>query len=410
MRIPDARLPLTLAALTAATLLGAPPAAAADPVAPVLLSGPGLVTGAVDVSPLGVVVGMSGPAEPFPGEPAQAARPYRWLPGPDGTFLAQALTVPADATVAVVDGVTNAGAAGGFVGTAAGNTATRWPVTGGAPKSIAATPSTVAAVGPAQLLVETPPPPDEFGGALELVRADGTRADVDAVVPNPEIVRAFVGGTVGGPDAVSFGVFAGAGWGSTIQPWKWVAGAGEPLPVRSVALIGSACVSPIQRDGTIAYSGMIVEERRYVVGISRGGVPGTVSELPVPEGLTGDLNCGANQVTWPDALHADGTVVGYLSNGEAAIWRDGVLTRVAPEGGETAVRAAAVGSRGRVVLVATATDGTQQPYLLRDGVRQPLQLPAGWALRDVVELTDTGIVLGNVSGADGAVRPVVWRT
>ena len=405
MRTPDPRVPITLACLAAATLLTAPAAAAATPVPPQILAGPGLATSAVDISPLGVVAGMSGPAEPFPGDPAQEARPFRWTPRLDGTYRRQALPVPADAAGAGVAGVTAAGAVGGFVAAAETITATRWPVLGGTPQSVAAAPSKVAAVGPAQLLVEVPPPGSGFGGGLELVRADGTRADVDAVVPDAQFVRGFFGTSVGGPDAVSFGVFGGAGQGSFVEPWVWVDGAGTPLPVRSTFFFGPACVSEILSDGTQAYSGLIFEERRFVVGVHRGGVPGTEVELPVPEGEFGRLTCDYGT----DAMHADGTVVGSVAD-DGAVWRGEVLTRIAPDAGETSVRAAAVASRGRVLIVAGGADGTYQPYLWRDGERRALQLPAGTALRDVVEFTDTGLVLANVTGAGGAVQTVVWRT
>ena len=67
-------------------------------------------------------------------------------------------------------------------------------------------------------------------------------------------------------------------------------------------------------------------------------------------------------------------------------------------------------SRGRVVIVAGGADGTYQPYVWQDGERRALQLPAGTSVRDVVEFTDTGLVLANVTGAGGAVQAVVWRT
>jgi hypothetical protein len=377
-------------------------------VPPTLLEGPGLATAAVDVSPLGVVVGMSGAAEQFPGEPALDARPYRWTPRLDGSFRAQALPVPADASVTRVAGVTLAGAAGGGVTTPAGTTATRWPLLGGTPETIGTSPSEVTAVGPAQMLVESPPI-SSFGGSLELVRADGSRADVDAVVPNHEIVRGFFGRSVGGANAVSFNVFGGAGMGSFVQPWVWLAGAGKALPVQSTFFFGNACVSDILPDGTIAYDGLKYDAEQqqyaYVVGIHRDGVPGTEVDLPVPEGVIGKLTCAFGT----DAIAADGTVVGSVES-DAAVWRDGALTRIAPRAGETSLRSAAVASGGRVVVVATTADGTLQPYLWRDGVRRTLRLPAGTSLRDVVKFTDTGLVVGNVTGADGAVQAVLWRT
>lgn len=409
MRSPDPRVPIALACLAAATVLTAPGAAAATPVRPILLTGPGLATSAVDISPLGVVVANSGPAEAFPGEPAQEARPYRWTPRTDGTWARRALPLPADTTAAQVDGVTNAGAAGGAIYTAAGRTATRWPVSG-APQSIGGPTTQVTAVGPAQMLVETPPP-GSFGGNLELVRGDGSRVDIDAVVPDQQLVRGFFGSSVGGRDAAAFGVFGGAGMGSFVQPWIWVAGAGKALPVQSTFFFGNACVGRIFPDGTQAYSGLGVvgEERRFLVGIHVGGVPGTEVELPVPEGEMGRLTCDYGT----DAMASDGTVVGEVGTAgstRAAVWRDGALTLIAPEGDETEVESAAVATRGRVVIVATAADGTRQPYLWKDGVRRTLRLPAGLTLRDVVEFTDSGLVLANLAGADGAVKPVLWRT
>ena len=227
MRTPDPRVPITLACLAAATLLTAPAAAAATPVPPQILAGPGLATGAVDISPLGVVAGMSGPAEPFPGDPAQEARPFRWTPRLDGTYRRQALP-----------------RAGGrcrcrrrrrddrrcrrrlrrrrrdrhrhaMAGARRRAAARRGRTQQGRGRR----PGAAARRGPAaQQRVRRRP------------RARARRrhpADVDAVVPDAQFVRGFFGASVGGPDAVSFGVFGGAGQGSFVEPWVWVDGAGH---------------------------------------------------------------------------------------------------------------------------------------------------------------------------------------
>src|SRR5689334_2083056 len=127
MRTPDPRLGVVAVAALVLTVVAAPTAGAtATVVLPVLLDGPGPSTQAVDITPLGVVVGTSGSVTSYPGDTADDARPYRWTPRLDGTFGTQALALPDGATHGVVAGVSDLGAAGGTVPTAGVATATRW--------------------------------------------------------------------------------------------------------------------------------------------------------------------------------------------------------------------------------------------------------------------------------------------
>jgi hypothetical protein len=417
MRHPDLRAPavgFVTAALT--VVLAAPVAAAPAGFSPVLLSGPGLATSAVDISPAGVVVGTSGSAEQYPTEPARDARPVRWLPRADGGLRRQVLPLGDGANGADVAGVTNAGVVGGtlFVdGEFYADRAARWPASGRAPSLLAGdVGSRVSAVGPAQLLVDIPPT-SGFGGDLELVRADGSRVDIDAVVGPQPIAREVYGKAVGGRDAAVFSLLGGAGQGSTLTHVVYAGGAVTPLPVQSGFLFGQACLTRQLPDGTVAYEGPSPAQQRSFAGIHRGGVPGTETDLPTPDGASAQLPCYSGDVA-TDAIHPDGTVVGslyYTGFGSVgAMWRDGVLTQIPTLPGEWGVEAVAVASGGRAVVVATVADGSRRPFLWRDGVRRPLTLPEGWTLRDVVEMTDAGVVLANVTKPDGSVRPVVWRT
>jgi hypothetical protein len=410
MRTPDPRIAVALAAAALIATNAAPAAAVPAPIAGILLAGApdDGATAAVDVSPLGVVVGTSGTAEPYPGDPADDARPYRWLPRLDGTFHAQVLAVPDGTTRGVVRGVSDLGVVGGTAYTATTATAVRWSLDGRTATPIGPANSSVSGVGPrGEMLVETPPP-GTFGGTLELVTRDGTRTDLVAAVPDQGFSRGWFGKAVGGRDAALFSKFTGVGYGSMLIHYVWSGGAVATLPVQSGFLFGQACLSRVLADGTVAYSGPDVAQQRYVVGIHHGGAPGTETELPVPAGVGAQLPC-ATSTAVPDALDGDGSVIGGLSSGEGALWRGGVLTRIPPAAGETFVEPAAVASGGRVVIRVTSADGAQRWYLWRDGSRRELTVPDGWTVRDIVELTATGLLVGNVTREDRSVRPIVWR-
>ncbi len=413
-----------LAAGPAAATGTAAAAAATGPadrpaVAPVVLTGPSVVTQAVDISPSGIVVGTSQPQpEPTDGMPVPPpATGWRWLPaGP--RYVGQELAVPAGTTSVSIAGVTDLGEAGGTVQSGRFSyQPVRWSISGrqttplgsaaGGPTTANAI-STTSAVGPAQWAVSTG---DTISGAGTLVARDGTRTELSGTpeLSGARIVDAY---SIGGPATALLGTTSGVGYGSTGRPVIWRDGATLTLPVVSSFPLGNDCTSGIQPDGSVAYSGpqglsngAIVT----VIALHRGGIPGT--EVPLPTGgRTATVGCPSL-----DTLSADGSVVGQLQAtatqpAEAALWRNGTLVPLGVRTGETATAAQAVATGGRVVVVATTTDGVSQPYLWRNGARTPLTVPAGWTLRSVVEMTDAGAVLANVQNSAGDIRPVVWNT
>ncbi|ADP78531.1 hypothetical protein [Pseudofrankia inefficax] len=400
---------LAAAVLTASPATAAPASPQAIP--PILLAGDQSQTGAVDISPTGVVVGTTQAPPPanIPGGTSPST-PLRWLPTPTG-YVKQTLSLPAGATSATVTGVTDLGEAGGTLTTAAGQQPVRWSVSGlqttalGPPGS-----STTTAVGPGHWAVETG---DTISGTATLFARDGSTT---ALAGTPELAgaRIVTAVSIGGPGTVLLGAISGVGMGTTGRAVVWRSGSTVSLPVISAFSIGSACLSAIQPDGSVAYSGVVINPApAQVIGVHRGGVPGTEVALPTG-GRTATLGC--SPAGGPvDALASDGSVVGQLlaapgQPAEAALWRDGALVPLGVAAGETATTAAAVASGGRVILVATTTAGVQQPYLWTNGVRVPLTLPAGWTLRTIVKFTDAGAVLGAVQNAAGDIRPVVWRT
>jgi hypothetical protein len=133
--------------------------------------------------------------------------------------------------------------------------------------------------------------------------------------------------------------------------------------------------------------------------------------LQVPAGAT-HASLGRCDATG-DTLSGDGYAVGhaYGAATEAVVWGpDGTAVLPGLRAGESSSSAVAVASDGRAVLLVTTAAG-KVPYFWHDGVRTPLRVPTGWTVDGIVELTDAGLVLGNIVSADGQrVRPVVWRT
>jgi hypothetical protein len=407
-------------AAPAAAGAAAPVAAPADrpALAPVPLPGPSAVTQAVDISPAGVVVGTS-QALPATGggmQPPPPASGLRWLPRRGG-YVEQPLAVPAGTTSVSVAGVTDLGEAGGTLSTPAGPEAVRWSVSGlrtislGSAAGGPTTPNTItttSAVGPGQWAVSTG---DSISGSTALVARDGTRTELSGT-PDLDGARILAAYSIGGPSTALVGTISGVGYGSTGHTVVWRAGATVTLPVVSSFALGNTCASEIQPDGSVAYSGPVGSTSQgptFGIGLHRGGVPG--AEVPLPTGgRTATVGCPST-----DTLAADGSVVGQLlpagsQPGEAALWRGTTLVPLGVRAGELSTTAAAVATRGRVVLVATTSTGADVPYLWSGGIRTPLALPAGWTLRNVVEMTDAGVVLANVRDAAGDVRPVVWFT
>jgi hypothetical protein len=97
-------------------------------------------------------------------------------------------------------------------------------------------------------------------------------------------------------------------------------------------------------------------------------------------------------------LAATETVEGIPNR--AAYW-DGrnVRTVVPLAPGEYRALGAAVATGGRMVVRVEGDDGVTRLFLWDDGVRTPLAIPAGWTLENVVELTETGLVVARRAAA-----------
>lgn len=412
------------AAPTVEATAGAGTGARGRPVSPVLLAGDHEVTVAVDISPVGVVVGTSNASPPpdIPGGQGEGSG-WRWIVGPGGRQLgAQKLVVPGGTTRVEIAGVTDLGEAGGVV-VGAGVTqrqAVRWSVAGTQTIPLTTGPDpevTTSAVGPGQWAVYTG---GSISGTSAIVARDGARTELRGTA-DLDSARIVGVSSIGGPGTAVLGAVTGVGRGTTSRPVIWRDGATLTLPTRAmIDLPQPSCVSAILADGTVAYSGIVSYQPDIgftrALSVHRGGIPGTEVALPTA-GRIGSLGCSS-----PDTLSSDGWVAGSLladsvagRPATAALWHapsggTPTLTTIGVGPGETATTAVAVATRGRVVVVATTSDGTRLPYLWSNGARTPLPLPVGWALRTVVELTDNGLVLANVQNAAGAVRPVVWPT
>jgi hypothetical protein len=397
----------TLAGLLTAALTPtiAPPAAAADaaPVPPVLLSAPQPVADAADISPSGVVVGTLATAA------GAATTGQLWTPARRG-WARRTLATPAGTTSTDVAGVTDRGEAGGTAYAETGATAYRWSAAGRNPVALAPDPASTAAVGPDQWLITQG---DGFVGTATIVERDGTATPITGLSG-----RAPGGLSVAGPQTALVSSVNGVGQGTTATPVVWESGVARSLPVFASFFFGPACASAVQPDGSAAYNGYARQDGDPPlvarIGVLRGGVDGQDTPLEVPAGASvtalGDTCSGRG-----DTLSPDGWAVGHADTAagtEAVVWRpDG--TAVIPErrDGETYAAAAAVASGGTAVLRVLTADGPRL-YLWRDGVRTPLTLPAGWGVAEVVELTDTGYVLANLTrtvNGSQRTRPAVWR-
>lgn len=399
-----AALTTTLTTLALAGTALADPAAAADgtPVAPTLLPVAQSVTRAVDVSPAGVVVG-TGVVNDSGGTVA-----HRWQPvGP--AYLRQRLAAPSGLPYANAIGVTDAGEAGGNAFDAVSRAgAYRWSADARRATSLVPEPGGVGAVGPGEWLVNQG---DIVGTTTSIVARDGTVTPIGGIPPQVGIS----GVSLGGPQTALVAVRNGIGQGATSTPFVWEAGASQALPVNSSFFFGPACLSDVLPDGSVAYSGLWLQSGGspppQQIAVLHGGVGGQTVSLQVPAGAT-HASLGRCDAIG-DTLSADGYAVGhaYGAATEAVVWSpDGTAVLPGLRAGESSSSAVAVASGGRAVLLVTTAAG-RVPYLWRDGVRTPLRVPTGWAVDSIVELTDAGLVVGNVVRADGQrVRPVVWRT
>jgi hypothetical protein len=372
-----------------------------------------------DITPGGVVGGtIVVVTQAADGSQTSISTANRWLRTAGG-WRRQQLAQPSDTRTATVSGLTNAGEAAGSLTDAAGQSrAVRWSVSGRSTVTLGEPNSNVTAVGPnGPWGVHTTEPGGIVTGDSELVDRDGGRTLLRGT---PELDAGYDRTvlSLAGPRTAIVGVRDGIGRGTTVRPVLYRDGATLALPVFFSFFVGPTCVSQVQPDGSVVYSGLRVIDGVPQAVLARhvGGVPG--QEIPLEPAGTADttsgwLGCPTNGVS--DHLAADGGVAGVLqqpssagSTRQAAYWNaDGVRTLVPLQAGEQSSTGAAVATGGRMVIQSeTATGPTLS--LWRNGARTPLTLPTGWKPSQVIEFTDTGLILAVATDTSGASRPVVW--
>jgi hypothetical protein len=416
-------------ALTGAVPVGAATAATSAPAAPVpvratLLPVPAAAAGqtatvsVADITPSGVVGGMIEIITQAPdGGQSFAVTAQRWFRTPGG-WRRQQLAQPADTPYAFLVGLTDAGEAGGtleYVG--APSRAVRWSADGRGIVVLGEPGSNVSAVGPAGPWAVHTYDPNGISGGSELVDRRGRRTPLRGT---PELDAGYDRTvlSLAGPRTAVVGVRAGVGRGGTLTPVLYRDGATLALPVVFTAF-STTCLSQVRRDGSIVYSGsrVVGDVPQVVLGRHLGGVPGRdvlLAPVGTPDTPTAWLGCENNGVT--DRLAADGGVAGVLQerSGDgwttrAAYWNAHGGRTVVPLGaGELSAVGVAVANGGRMVIRAETGTGPALS-LWRHGVRTPLTLPAGWTVRHLIELTDTGLLVAVAGNASGATRPAVWN-
>jgi hypothetical protein len=259
--------------------------------------------------------------------------------------------------------------------------------------------------------------PGAIPGSSELVDRAGRRTPLTGT---PELDAGYDRTvlSLAGPRTALIGVRDGVGRGTYVTPVIYRDGATLALPVVFSFMGGTTCLSPVQPDGSMVYSGI-----RVVGGVPQsvfvrhvGGVPG--QDVPIADvGTIGSpsatLGCDQNGVF--DRLAADGGVAGTVPVpagtgwvNQGAYWdASGARTLVPLGPGERSSVGVAVATRGRMIVRAE-TDAGSRLSLWRRGVRTPLTLPSGWTGGAIVEFTDTGLLVGTASDAAGLTRPVVW--
>jgi len=420
-------LTLLASALCVAGGAVSPAAAAAGPghllrgkLLPVPAAGPGvqLTVTAVDISPRGVVAGIAHAVTTNPdGTQSTVDTPQRWVRIPRVGWQRQRLALPMGATSGKVVGLTDLGEAAGEVTLDGVSRAARWSAGGRSATLIGGAGSRINAVGPAgpwAVFTGVTNPNNIFVGNVELVTRDGVRTPLSGT---PELDAGYLRSvsTVAGPDLALVWVLGGIGQGTNSRPVVWQGGATVRLPVFSTVFLGSACISRLRADGSIAASGYNVEAGvpSYVLVRHVGGVPGTdivLSRATGPGQQTGGISCESGRPS--QGLAPDGGVAGYVNDADgrrAAYWNaDSVATVVPLEAGEQSATGVVAAGGGRMVIRAQGDDGSTRLSLWRDGVRTPLSAPRGWSVDSVLELSESGLLIANVRDAAGTVRPAAW--
>ncbi|MFC7530808.1 hypothetical protein [Actinoplanes sp. GCM10030250] len=414
--------PILLAGALGVTGAATPAAAAGTTIRGELLPAPfagpqkQISVRAIDVSPLGVVAGNALETVTAPdGSVSYVERPQRWAYAGRAGWLRQQLTLPRGATSGQVAALTDRGEAAGSVMLGSARAA-RWSLDGRSTTLISDGPGNVTAVGPnGPWGVSTFNPEIPILGDAELVNRDNTRTPLRGT-PDLDTGNRRSVGSVGGPGTAIVWVSEGLGQGTTARPVLWRDGATKRLPVIGSYFLGAACLSRVEADGSVVYSGYQPADGGVAFLLARhvGGVPGTdviLSRATGPGQPYGGVDCTAGAAG--DTLAPDGGIAGYLiesGSRSAAYWdAANTLTVVPREAGEQSASGVAVAGGGRMAILAQHEDGTSRLSLWDDGVRTRLAAPSGWNVTSVVELTEAGLLVANAQNAAGVVRPVAWN-
>jgi hypothetical protein len=373
---------------------------------------------AIDVSPFGVVAGNVQVVTTGPdGTASFRDLPRRWAKIPRAGWWGQQLALPEGATSGRVNGLTDLGEAAGFV-VQDSTRAVRWSIDGRSATPLGGDRTSVDAVGPSGPWgVNTATADNPITGEAELVTRAGTRTPLRGTPELDAGYRRWVG-SIGGPETAVVWVNNGIGRGATARPVLWRDGRTVGFPVVNSFQLGGTCVSRVQADGSLVYSGFVLGGSvppTFTLVRHVGGVPGTdvtLSGAAVPGQPVGGLSCTPGQTS--NALASDGGIAGFMSDAtgtrSAAYWNAAnELTVVPLRAGEQSAAGVAAAGGGRMVVLAQRDDGTSRLSLWRNGVRTALSTPGGWDVASVVELTDAGLLVANLRDAEGLIRPAAWQ-
>jgi hypothetical protein len=375
-----------------------------------LTGGTGKSTRAADVSETGFIAGTSTDL-PYDEPTTSGGRALRWLALPQQT-LTQVLKLPADSTGATVRDVNELGEVSGTVGRSTGLRAVRWSVTGTTSSWLSGENSITVGGGETGWVVQHPV--TFVFNTAGFVNRQGTETPLNNTPDLQNLSQVTAVNVI--PDQTALlAASTGIGRAATTRYVLYKNGTSQALPITAGYSAGRACVSDLLPNGSVAYNGLNLEAGRNEFAIHRGGVGGTNTLLPVPEGRYATMDCALGG---GDLLALDGTTGGNLERtdgslgSEGAVWQNDQLTTINRRGDEYSVQVAAVATGGRAVIRGQSEGQADRYYFWKAGVRQSLDAPAGWKVSGIVGLTETGLVVGNVTRPDDATRaqPIIWRT
>jgi probable HAF family extracellular repeat protein len=148
-----------------------------------------------------------------------------------------------------------------------------------------------------------------------------------------------------------------------------------------------------------------INESGEILGVDFGG-PGADDSraVLVADGQTRDLATGARDsaLSYAWALNDRGQVLGQTASGQIGLWDDGVLHEIERPDQVWTPHRPALDNRGRVAL------GGATALLWTNGRTRDLG-SFGASRVDVVDLTDSGLIVGTVYGKRGWPQAFAWR-